>query len=172
MGIGGSATRTLVLAVAVLAAESAFGQSPAFMNAVAFALTGSDAAPVQVIDRANCIFMINSKIEDGRAVGEIFHLNNVQTDRISIQPWQNVAGRWVEVSLRGASTIYEYTGAYQIDTTNSAMPRDTQEKLQGISRPRRSDSFTIKLYTTETDRVIRAWRSIYANGCKGSKSAF
>ena len=103
------------IAVAVFAATSVLGQPKGLLNAVAFALTGSDVTPVQVIDQANCVFMVNPKTENGRLVGEVFHLNNVPTDRISIQPWKNVAGPWVQVELRGASTIYEYTGAYNAD---------------------------------------------------------
>lgn len=78
---------------AVLAAGSALSQTNPFMNAVAFALTGSDGANVRVLDQANCVFMVNPKTEGGRVVGEVFHLNNVQVDRLSIQPWQNVVGR-------------------------------------------------------------------------------
>ncbi len=112
-----------LVAATIFAAAEARAQSPAFMNAVAFALTGSDGSAVRVVDQANCVFMINAKTEGGRVVGEVFHLNNVQTDRLSIQPWQNIAGRWVEVALRGSSTVYEYTGAYQIDSSNSVMSR-------------------------------------------------
>ncbi len=106
--------------------------------------------------------MVNPKTENGRLVGEVFHLNNVQIDRVSIVPWQNIGGRWIQVELRGASTIYEYTGAY-----------DSDKPYQGLNRPRRSASLTLKLQkTTELDRVVRAWRYIYSNGCKGAKSAF
>jgi len=156
----------------VLAAPSALAQSNTFQNAVAFALTGSDATPVRVVDQANCVFMVNPKTENGRVVGEVFHLNNVQTDRISIQPWENVAARWVQVELRGSSTVYEYTGAYNVDATNPVVTPEQQEKLQSLVQPRQSASFTLKLYTTETDRMVRAWHYIYSNGCKGSRSAF
>jgi len=86
----------------------------------------------QVVDQANCIFMVNPKTENGRLVGEVFHLNNVQIDRISIQPWENISGRWIQVELRGASTVYEYTGAYNIDTTNPVMTREQQETIRGL----------------------------------------
>jgi hypothetical protein len=154
-----------------LAATPVCAQSDAFLNAVAFVLTGSDATPIRVVDQANCVFMVNPKTEKGRVVGEVFHFNNVQTDRISIQPWKDIAARWVQVDLRGSSTIYEYTGAYDVDTTNP-LTREQQEKLQSLVRPRQSASFTLKLYTTETDRIVRAWQYIYTNGCKGSRSAF
>jgi len=118
--------------VAALAATPVLAESNAFMNAVAFALTGSDTAPVRVVDQANCVFMVNPKTENGRLVGEVFHLNNVQIDRIAIQPWENIAGRWIQVELRGASTVYEYTGAYNIDTTNPVMTREQQETIRDI----------------------------------------
>jgi len=170
--VGECTTGIGLIAAAVFVALPAFAQMSTFMNAVAFALTGSDTAAVRVIDQANCVFMINAKIEGGRLVGEVFHLNNVQTDRISVQPWQNIAGRWVEVALRGSSIVYEYTGAYEIDSASSVMTKEQQETFQEMVRPRRSDSFVIKLYTTETDRITRAYQYIYSNGCKGSKSAF
>jgi hypothetical protein len=44
-----------------------------------------------------------------------------------------------------------------VDTWNPVMLRDAQEQLQALARPRRADSFTIKLYTTEIERVVRAW---------------
>jgi hypothetical protein len=161
-----------LIAAAVFAATPVLGQSNTFLNAVAFALTGGDATPVRVVDQANCVFMVNPKTENGRIVGEVFHLNNVQTDRMSVQPWENVAGRWVQVELRGSSTVYEYTGTYNVDATNPVVTREQQELLQSLVRPRQSASFTLKLYTTETDRVVRAWHYIYSNGCKGSRSAF
>jgi hypothetical protein len=161
-----------LMAAAVVAATPVLGRSNSFLNAVAFALTGSDATPVRVVDQANCVFMVNPKTENGRIVGEVFHLNNIQTDRISIQPWENVLGRWVQVELRGSSTIYEYTGAYNTDATNPLVTPEQQEKLQSLVQPRQSASFTLKLDATETDRVVRAWRYIYSNGCKGSRSSF
>jgi len=79
-----------LVAATIFLAGLAHAQSPTFMNGVAFALTGSDGITVRVVDRANCVFMINAKTEGGRMVGDVFHLNNVQIDRISIQPRQNI----------------------------------------------------------------------------------
>lgn len=172
MAIGSCARTVVLIASTLCAAPSAFAETNPFMNAVAFALTGSDGSPVRVVDQANCVFMINAKNEGGHFTGEVFHLNNVQVDRISIQPWHNIAGPWVQVELRGAATVYEFTGSYNVDTTNPVMSREQQEQLQGLVRPRRSNSFTLKLYTTESDRVVRAYQYIYQNGCKGSRSAF
>ena len=112
-GTLGEFVKTSVVAggTAVGTTHPVLAQPSAFLNAVAFALTGSDAASMRAVDQANCVSMVNPKTENGRLVGEVFHLNNVQIDRISIQPWRNIAGRWIQVELRGGSTIYEYTGA-------------------------------------------------------------
>jgi hypothetical protein len=52
----------------------------AFIRAVGFALTGSDnAEPKAIGDRANCVFRIKN---------DVYRLNNVHIDRISIRGWQ------------------------------------------------------------------------------------
>jgi len=76
-----------------------------FMRTVGFALTGSDDAVPKVIgDRANCVFAINN---------EIFRLNNIHADRITIKgsnrqrPWGSE--RWVTVFLPGDDVVFEET---------------------------------------------------------------
>jgi hypothetical protein len=60
-------------------------QTDVLIRAVGFALTGSDDAVPKVIgDRTNWVFAINN---------EIFHLNNVDADRITIQGWGAGNGR-------------------------------------------------------------------------------
>lgn len=155
----------LLIWISALVGTQAGAQSAALMNAVAFALTGNDASPVHVIDQANCVFMIRPESVDGKVVGEIFHLNNVQTDRITIQPFHNAIDQWLRVELRGASTVYEYTGNH---------PEWFADPLYRMStgRPREASSYTLTLSTTEYDRMVRAYQYIYQHGCKGSKSLF
>jgi hypothetical protein len=63
-------------------------ETDVFLRAVGFALTGSDDADPKVIgDRSKCVFAIKSKI---------YRLNNVHTDRITIQEWQRKQPRGLE----------------------------------------------------------------------------
>jgi hypothetical protein len=68
-----------VLALIFDSYVTAHAETDLFMRAVGFALTGSDDADPKIIgDRAKCVFAINN---------DIFRLNNVHTDRITIQGW-------------------------------------------------------------------------------------
>ena len=76
-----------------------------FMRAVSFALTGRDDADPKVIGaRTNCVFAINN---------DLFRLNNVHTDRLTIQGWhrQRAWGleQWVTVRLHGDDVLFEET---------------------------------------------------------------
>jgi hypothetical protein len=65
-----------VLAQILACSVAAHAETDVFMRTVGFALTGSDDADPKVIgNRAKCVFAINN---------DIFHLNNVHTDRITI----------------------------------------------------------------------------------------
>ena len=76
----------------LLVSGAAHSETDVFMRAVGFALTGSDDKDVKAIDRANCVFEYQ---------GDVFHLNNVHVDRISIQGWQNPVMKWINVELHG-----------------------------------------------------------------------
>jgi hypothetical protein len=154
--------RSLSLAalVSIAAITPSRADQDVLLTAVSFALTGYDTAHVEVVDRSDCIFVINGKRINGHLVGEVFHLNNVDVDRITIEDWHNAFSTWIEVHLRGESTIYEYTGDYEND------------KLKQIFQPRQSSSWLLKIYSNEKDRLIRAWQYVYANGCTGKKSPF
>ncbi|MGA7676415.1 MAG: hypothetical protein WCA78_15385 [Rhizomicrobium sp.] len=169
----GSRLKLAILAGATLAAISVptLAANDPFLAAVTFALTGSDDADVQIIDRAHCVFALNAKTINGEVRGEIFYLNNVDAGRLKFQPWQNIAGKWIEVELHGSSVVYKFTGDYEMEA-NSVLDQQTQEKLQGLTRPRQADTFTIKIYTDEYQRVIRAWNYLYAHGCTSQKSPF
>ena len=65
-----------VLALILAGGVTGHAETDVFMRTVGFALTGNDNADPKVIgDRAKCVFAINN---------DIFHLNNVHTDRITI----------------------------------------------------------------------------------------
>jgi hypothetical protein len=101
--------------VAALFAASALAESDVLLEAVRFALTGSDSGKVQPIDRANCVFRIESDVirrlnNSGFAV---FQLNNVQLDRLFIQNWISKSNfgerKYVTVELHGNAPVYETT---------------------------------------------------------------
>ena len=92
-----------MLASILARSVTAHAETDVFMCTVGFALTGSDDANPKVIgDRSKCVFAIKN---------DIFHLNNVHTDRIAIQEWQQQQGseQWVTVELHGDDVVFEET---------------------------------------------------------------
>jgi len=79
-------------------------ETDVFLQAVGFALTGSDNSKVTVIDRKNCVFRVDYH--------DVFHLNNVHVDRVVLQPMvqkDRVRGErhYLTVSLPGSDTVLE-----------------------------------------------------------------
>jgi hypothetical protein len=97
-----------------------------FLRAVGFALTGSDDADAKVVgDRANCVFAItNARRSDLEGV---YRLNNVHTDRITIQGWQRqwpaYLEQWVTVELHGDDVVFEKTTEPQKNDGSETMRR-------------------------------------------------
>ncbi len=141
-----------------------------FLEAVGFALTGSDNTQVKVIDQSNCVFGIYS---------QVFHLNNVQTDRLKIQEWVNTGGinagkHYLTVELHGNQTVVEQfvsalkpTGDPDIDKFASITNSNPFS-----SHTDNYNETTLTLQTSEKDRVNRAWEYVYSHGCAGKKSSF
>jgi hypothetical protein len=155
--------KTIVLWGAFLVTAVANAQSDILLQAVGFALTGSDNAKVRVVNRADCIFGIGD---------QVFRLNNVQADRIAISISRNAytGDTSVQVDLHGAATIYENI---EKGLKGSPSPYVLQlfpdaYKDHHIS----SNEHTLTLSTSESSRVSRAWQYIYSNGCTGQKSPF
>jgi hypothetical protein len=125
------------------------GSDANFMRAVGFALSGSDYAEVKAIDRANCVFAYQS---------DVFYLNNVQADRITIQDWEIKPGmKWINVGLHGDDVVVE----------NTTEPiTDKNAKLFGRKE------YELRLLMGEVNRVKRAWQYIYSHECVGKKSPF
>jgi hypothetical protein len=143
----------------------AHAETDMFIRAVGFALTGSDDADPKVIgDRAKCVFAIKN---------DIFHLNNVHTDRITIQGWQRQEGleQWVTVELRGDDIVFE-------DTTEP-LRDDGSETIRQL-RAAMPDAFTshhntykeheLHLTTNNQERLKTAWQYIYSHGCTGKQT--
>ena len=129
------------------------------------ALTGSDDADPKVIgDRAKCVFAINN---------DIFRLNNVHTDRITIQGWQRQQGleQWVTVELYGDDVVFEETteplkddGSGTIRQLRAAMP-DAYTSHHNTYK-----EHELHLTTNNQERVKTAWHYIYSHGCTGKQS--
>jgi hypothetical protein len=147
----------------------AWGEVDVLMRAVGFALTGSDdAEPKAIGDRVKCVFAIKNNI---------YRLNNVHVDRITIQGWErklpSVVDKWVTVALHGDDIVYEQTSEPAKDDGG-----EFSRQLRAVNPDAfKSHHYTYKetelrLATADQDRVTRAWTYIYSNGCVGKKSPF
>ena len=156
---------TCVLASILASGVTAHAETDVFMRTVGFALTGSDDADPKVIgDRAKCVFAINN---------DIFRLNNVHTDRITIQGWQRQQGleQWVTVELYGDDVVFEETteplkddGSGTIRQLRAAMP-DAYTSHHNTYK-----EHELHLTTNNQERVKTAWHYIYSHGCTGKQS--
>ena len=115
------------------------------MQAVSFAVTGSDANKVVVVDRAQCIFRVKD---------DTYYFNNIYTDRVAIQYWTNKLFQWATVDIHGKKKVVDHFSPPPKGQTTS------------------SSDETIYVNTRESDRLKKAWEYIYANGCKGMTSPF
>jgi hypothetical protein len=145
-------------------------ESDVLLEAVGFALTGSDNAKVQPINRAKCMFRIGS---------EVFHLNNVHVDRVVVQNWsrRDRAGEEsvVKVELHGSAPVYERTDPGIDERKYGAEFADAlKREVPNAFKPSHTSSneYTLTLATSDGARVTRAWQYIYSHGCVGSKSPF
>ena len=158
-------TAACMLTLIFASCVTARAETDVFMRAVGFALTGSDDADPKVIgDRAPCVFAIKN---------DIFRLNNVHTDRITIQGWQRQQGleQWVTVELHGDDVVFE--------ETTEPLEDDGSETIRQL-RVAMPDAFTshhntykeheLHLNTNDQDRVKTAWQYIYSHGCTGKQS--
>jgi hypothetical protein len=131
--------------------------------------------PKVVGGRANCVFAItNARSSDSEGV---YHLNNVQTDRIRIQGWKRqwpaYLEQWIAVELNGDEVVFEKT---------TEPPKDDGSSLTRELRAIHPDMFNphhytyketeLHLMTNDQDRVKRAWDYIYSHGCTGKRSPF
>ena len=164
---GGFVVRIVfAFAVALMLAcgSAARGEPDAFMSAVGFALSGrNDADPKVIGDRINCVFAINN---------EIYRLNNVHPDRITIQgghrQWPWGLEQWVTVVLHGDDVIFEETIGPPKDDGSDLM----RQMREGSPELFKSQHYTytdheLHLMTNDQDRVKRTWQYVYGNGCTG-----
>lgn len=153
----------------------AFARADILLQAVAFALTGNDSAAVQIIDREACVFQISR--DDTR---KVFFLNNVQVDRISIWDYTTKMphNSYVIVELHGSENFYESHGTTFLNKgdLHPDIAKMMKRNDPGIFKPKeyfnQSNQHSFRISTSEADRVIRAWKYIYENGCTGTRSPF
>jgi hypothetical protein len=142
-------------------------ETDVLVRTVGFALTGSDNAQPVVIDRVKCIFAID---------GDVFHLNNIHTDKLRIEAQERKGGfvprRWVSVVLHGDDIVFETTSTSLLDDGTEFMQ---QYKILHPDefKPHHSATkdHTLVLNTADLDRVRRAWEYIYGHGCIGNNTS-
>jgi hypothetical protein len=104
-----------------------FAAPDTLLQAVGFALTGSDNTQVQVIDRASCTFAVGN---------EVYHLNNIDTDRLAITSPTTClvptgsADQCVSIYLHGEAPIYERT-----DTQTKSDPTNEFDRIVKQTHP-------------------------------------
>jgi hypothetical protein len=138
--------------------------SDVLLQAVSFAVTGSDANRVVPVDLANCIFRVKSNT---------YHFNNIYTDRISFQNLENKLGRvWTTVDLHGKQKIADISTASVQEPP--LLTKDLNNYYREVYEANSTSyaDYSLQIVTRESARLVKAWQYIYANGCKGMKSPF
>jgi hypothetical protein len=130
---------TVAMVLAFLAPAHA---EDALIQAVSFAITGSDGRQVDVVDKKNCVFRMGVRT---------YFLNNVLTNTITFQPYTRQIGNYTRVGVHGKSKIME-------------------EVYQGVAQP--VTDLDLMVESPDNARIVRAWQYIYAHGCTGKTSPF
>lgn len=157
-----------VVLIAAIGRAALASESDVLLQAVSFAITGSDGSNVIAIDRARCVFKLGN---------DTFYLNNVYADRIGLRKKKNGLNEvWAEVDLHGKNKVVEHyseppkpTGISELDR---ALLAENPNYFSQKGQTSAGTDYTIKVVTRESDRLVKAWQYIYANGCKGLQSPF
>ncbi len=155
----------------VLGTSPTWAETDVFLRAVSYALSGSDNTDVRVADQANCIFENKS---------ERFFLNRVHTDRLRISWWTTPIPplgemRWVGVSLHGDDVVYERDEKPDLKTLPPEFVREMKKiepKFFEMKRYKEKEHLLRLAPEADIARVERAWKYVYANGCKEKQSPF
>src|ERR1700722_19643909 len=127
-------------------------ETDVLMRTIGYALTGSENAQPVVIDRIKCIFALE---------GDVFHLNNIHTDKLRIEAQERKGGfvprRWVSVELHGDDIVFETTSASLLDDGSEFMQQYKILHPDGF-KPHHitANDHTLVLNTADLDRVRRA----------------
>ena len=129
------------------------------LKAINFALTGGDRTTYVFESREQCtVTSSHPSAQEGVQAVETYYLNNVDVSRIEFLKMHSKSQfeteDFIRVQLRGESVVRVTTFA---PTTTPAL---------------QWTAVSLDLHTDEYQRVIRAWRYIYAHGCKSAKSSF
>jgi hypothetical protein len=143
-------------------------QNDSLIRTVGFALTGTNNVQPKVVgDIANCVFAIKN---------ELFRLNNVYTDRIKIQGWQDQRfgklDQGVTIELHGGEIVFEIT----IESPNddgSELMRHMRAESPEMFKPHHYYYTRHELFlpTNDQDGVKGAWQYIYSHGCTGKQAS-
>jgi hypothetical protein len=158
----------VALTVGACCVSQAYATDP-IITAISFAITGTDSSDVVALDRSNCIFDI--QIHHKPSTVEFFHglnrnlasatryyMNNIDLSRVTVQAYHNSYGeQWLNEEIHGEGTVYEGIGT-QNGRAGQVLYQDSQT--------------TLRLNTSEIERVKRAWNYIYSHGCHGAKASF
>lgn len=153
----GFARNTILIFVLALPFNALAATDP-LLAAATFAVTGRDSANVYFIDRKNCIVEYKSEFIEWKN-SEKFYLNNVDLSRIRIERFEKSNSdpySHTDVSIFGSDTVHDRI------STNPNLP----------TRIESGAYYKILMGTSEIDRLIRAWKYLYANGCKSAHSPF
>ena len=105
---------------------------------------------------------------------QTFKLNNIDPARIVIEPFTTTFkdGRtpdyFVDISVFGEGVVWELNGP---DKHKYVHLDGTIEYFNTLPHYE-ANTHQIRLGTREYERVVRAWKYIYAHGCAGRKSSF
>ena len=159
-------TARIVIALTfVIAGQAAHAATDVLLRAVGFAVIGSDAAKVVVVDLKNCIFKVDN---------QIYYFNNMYSDRITFQNVKNgMDETWTNVGIHGNKTVVDLysEGATFRGTELDYRLKAANPRLFQPSSHSHAD-FILRVNTREPARLVKAWQYIFANGCKGTRSPF
>lgn len=157
------AIRLLAALFAVLAGGVAEASPPSandvLLKAINFALTGSDRTTYSFTDRGACsVSWKRPSAQDGVDAVDAFYINSIDVSRAAWQEMESKTpvfgtSRFIRVELLGETVI----------RSNGFIPASTTLSTNDV---------TLDLNTSERDRLIRAWRYIYAHGCKSARSSY
>jgi hypothetical protein len=94
----------------------------ALLQAVSFVITGSDASPVTVIERVQCVF----KVDD-----TTYFFNNMDMGRLHWSRWTNKLGHeWMTFELHGKRKVAENAQGSVTDRTLTVMSGERDRLLR------------------------------------------
>jgi hypothetical protein len=152
-----------VLCIAVLSSSAA--HADALVDAISFAVTGSDASSVTAVNRAKCIFNVD---------GNTFYFDNIQTDRLKYRNMRSERrGNFTEIDLHGKQKVVDvlskgatYDGSEFHRQLMQTAPGTFKDSVNSES------DHTLFITTNESERLMSARQFIYSHGCVGQQSSF